>query len=211
MATKNSVATSNRFRERKSAPEFSVISVVLVILVISVISVVPDVTVAGLHGVSRDTLHVVKYLAVTGMPAYMLSVQHPSLLLRSCNDCWQNALHVELATQFGNMLSFLTCACSRNSSAGQKSPSSDRAHVTLRIVLCVLLGRHFKSEPRHSPPQMTLSSFWKKSAVWLDNNLVMLLGLLGLEYICWNTCEKLLTASKQCEGRVPLPIHIKVL
>ena len=180
MATKNSAATSNRFRERKPAPEFSVISVM---------SVVSDVTVAGLHGVSRDTLHVAKNLAIVGMPAYTLPVQHPSLLLRSRNDCWQNALHVELATQFGNMLRFPTRACSRSISAGQKSPSSDRAHVTVRVVLCELLGRHFKSGLRHSPPQEILSSVWRKSAVWLDNNLVVLLGLLVLEYICWNTCK----------------------
>ena len=93
-ATKNSAATSTRFRERKPAPESSVISV---------ISVVPDVTVAGLHGMSRVTLHVAKYLTVASMHVNQLSVQHPSLFLRSRNDWWQNALHVEfLATQLGS-------------------------------------------------------------------------------------------------------------
>ena len=137
----------------------------LVISVILVILVVPDITDACLHGVSRGTLQVAKNLAIVGMPAYTLSVQHPSLLLRSCNNSWQIALHVELATQFGNIMRFPARACSRSSSTGQKSSSSDRAHVALRTTSCMLLGAHSKEGPRHSPPQRTLSAVWRKSAV----------------------------------------------
>ena len=109
MATKNSIATNIKFKERKPPPESSDISVVSVISVvapepsdISVISVVTDVTDAGLHGMPMDALHLAKY-AVIGAPVYKLLMQHPSLFPRSRNNWWQNALHVELKTQFENM------------------------------------------------------------------------------------------------------------